>query len=57
MRDIEVIKTELMLADLETVQKRRERVAKDVKRGDKAAHAEEAVLAMIKTRSTPASRR
>ena len=49
VRDIEVINTELMLADLESVQKRRERVAKDVKRGDKAAAAEDAVLAKIET--------
>ena len=47
MRDIEVINTELMLADLESVKKRREKVAKDVKRGDKAAAAEDAVLAKI----------
>ena len=47
VRDIEVINTELMLADLEQVQKRRERLAKDVKRGDKAAIADEAVLAKI----------
>jgi GTP-binding protein YchF len=47
VRDIEVINTELMLADLETVRKRRERVAKDVKRGEKGAAAEEAVLAKI----------
>jgi GTP-binding protein YchF len=47
VRDIEVINTELMLADLETVRKRRERVAKDVKRGEKGASAEEAVLAKI----------
>jgi len=47
VRDIEVINTELMLSDLETVQRRRERVAKDVKRGDKAAAAEEAVLAKL----------
>src|SRR3954462_11596562 len=47
VRDIEVINTELMLADLETVKKRRERVSKDVKRGDKAAAAEDAVLAKI----------
>src|SRR5437870_456981 len=37
IRDIETIMTELVLADLEAVQKRRERVAKDAKRGDKAA--------------------
>jgi ribosome-binding ATPase len=44
VRDIEVINTELMLADLETVQKRRERVVKEAKRGDKVAIAENAVL-------------
>jgi GTP-binding protein YchF len=47
VRDIEVINTELVLADLETVKKRRERIAKDAKRGDKAAIAEDAVLAKI----------
>jgi GTP-binding protein YchF len=47
VRDIEVINTELMLADLEVVQKRRERLAKDAKRGDKGAVAEDAVLAKI----------
>ena len=49
VRDIEVINTELMLADLETVRKRRERVAKEVKRGDKNAAAEDAVLLKIET--------
>ncbi len=49
VRDIEVINTELMLADLETVRKKRERVAKEVKRGDKTAAAEDAVLAKIET--------
>ena len=47
VRDIEVINTELILADLDVVQKRRERLAKDAKRGDKAAVAEDAVLAKI----------
>jgi GTP-binding protein YchF len=47
VRDIEVINTELMLADLETVRKRREKVGKEVKRGDKAAAAEDAVLEKI----------
>ena len=47
VRDIEVINTELMLADLDSVQKRRERVSKEIKRGDKAAAAEDAVLAKI----------
>jgi ribosome-binding ATPase YchF (GTP1/OBG family) len=40
VRDIEVINTELMLADLEQVSKRRERLAKDIKRGDKSAAVE-----------------
>src|SRR5690242_2630604 len=44
IRDIETIVTELVLADLESIQKRLEKVAKDAKRGDKAAMAEEAVL-------------
>ena len=47
VRDIEVINTELMLADLEVVQKRRERLAKDAKRGDKSAVAEDAVLGKV----------
>src|SRR5471030_580258 len=47
VRDIEVINTELMLADLEVVSKRRERLAKDAKRGDKGAVAEDAVLGKI----------
>jgi GTP-binding protein YchF len=49
VRDIEVINTELMLADLESVRKRRERVGKDAKRGDKTAAAEDAVLEKIET--------
>ena len=47
VRDIEVINTELILADMEVVQKRREKLAKDAKRGDKGAIAEDAVLAKI----------
>src|SRR3954464_13552668 len=35
VRDIEVINTELILSDLDSVKKRRERVAKDAKRGEK----------------------
>ena len=49
VRDIEVINTELILADLDSVQRRRERVAKDIKRGDKGAAAEEVVLAALET--------
>src|SRR6266700_1995334 len=44
IRDIETVNTELALADFEAVQKRLDRVAKDAKRGDKVALAEEAVL-------------
>jgi hypothetical protein len=44
VRDIETITTELVLADLEAVQKRLASVAKDAKRGDKEAQAQEAVL-------------
>ena len=44
VRDIETITTELVLADLEAVQKKIERVSKDAKRGEKAAVAEFDVL-------------
>ncbi len=44
IRDIETITTELVLSDLDAVKKRLEKVAKDAKRGDKVALAEEAVL-------------
>jgi ribosome-binding ATPase len=47
VRDIEVINTELMLADLESVQRRRERLVKEMKRGDGVAAAEDRVLATI----------
>jgi ribosome-binding ATPase len=40
VRDIEIINTELILADLAAVQKRKERQAKAAKTGDKAAKAE-----------------
>src|SRR5437763_6248928 len=43
-RDIETIQIELALADLGTVERRRERVQKTAKGGDKAAPAELAVL-------------
>ncbi|MFM8420949.1 MAG: redox-regulated ATPase YchF [Verrucomicrobiota bacterium] len=47
VRDIEIINTELVMADLDTVRKRREKLQKDVKRGDKAAAAEDAALAKL----------
>lgn len=47
-RDIEVINLELILADLETVQKRYEKTAKLLKVGEKATAEEFAVLTMVK---------
>ncbi|MBM3839393.1 MAG: redox-regulated ATPase YchF [Verrucomicrobia bacterium] len=47
VRDIETIFTELVLADLESVQSRLEKVSKDAKRGDKAAATEMEVLKKI----------
>ena len=47
VRDIEIVNTELVLADIETVKKRREKIAKDVKRGDKHALLEEHLLDKI----------
>lgn len=37
VRDIEIVSTELVLADLEAVQKRKEKISRDVKRGEKHA--------------------
>ena len=37
VKDIEIVSTELILADLETVRKRMEKISRDVKRGDKHA--------------------
>jgi GTP-binding protein YchF len=47
VRDIEIINTELVLADLDAVKKKRASVAKDAKRGDKEAIAQDAVLAKL----------
>ncbi len=47
LSDIDVINLELILADLETVTKRISNLQKDVKRGDKEALAEEAVLVKV----------
>jgi GTP-binding protein YchF len=46
-KDIEIISLELVLADAEQVRKRRDKIASDVKRGDKAALEEEAVLVRL----------
>ena len=47
IRDIETITTELVLADLDATKKRRASIAKDAKRGDKIAVAEDNVLAKL----------
>lgn len=47
LRDIGVINLELILADMETVTKRRANIIREVKRGDKEAAAEDVVLARI----------
>ena len=44
VRDIEVINTELILADLASLQKRRDRLQKEVRAGSKSAKAEAAVI-------------
>jgi ribosome-binding ATPase len=44
IRDIEVINTELVLADLASLQKRHDRLQKEVRAGDKAAKLESAVI-------------
>jgi hypothetical protein len=44
VRDIEIVTAELVLADLETVRKRLEKIAREVKRGDKHALVEAHLL-------------
>src|ERR1041385_2770360 len=44
IRDIEVINTELVLADLASLQKRHDRLQKEVRAGSKSARAESAVM-------------
>ena len=44
VRDIEVINTELVLADLGSLQKRRERLQKEIRSGSKTAKAEDAII-------------
>ncbi len=47
LRDMKVINMELILADMETVQKRMEKIARDVKRGDKTALMEQELYQRI----------
>jgi GTP-binding protein YchF len=49
VRDIEIVTTELVLADLESVRKRHEKIARDVKRGDKHAQLEARLLEQFET--------
>src|SRR6185312_12812541 len=44
VRDIDVINTELVLADLAALQRRRDRLQKDVRAGEKAAKIEGAII-------------
>lgn len=44
VRDIEIVATELILADLESLRKRHDRLSRDLKRHEKHAEVEEAVL-------------
>ena len=44
VRDIEVINTELVLADLASLQKRKDRIQKEVRAGSKAAKIEETII-------------
>ncbi len=44
VRDIEIISTELVLADLATLQKRRDRLQKEVRAGSKSARVENAII-------------
>jgi GTP-binding protein YchF len=46
-KDIEIINLELVLADTEQVKKRRDKLVRDIKAGDKNAIAENAVLAKL----------
>jgi hypothetical protein len=47
VRDIEIVTTELVMADLEAVRRRREKISKELKGGDKHALAESHVLDKI----------
>jgi GTP-binding protein YchF len=49
VRDIEIINLELVLADVQSVTKRREKLVRDVKQGNKDAVLEDGVLARIES--------
>jgi ribosome-binding ATPase len=48
-RDIDIVTTELLLADLDTIHKRLEKISRDVKRGDKHALLEAHLLQLLQT--------
>ena len=48
IRDIDIVNTELMLKDLETISKRKEKVEKDARRGEKGTNLELEVLNELK---------
>ena len=48
VRDMEIVTTELILADLDTVKKRQEKIGRDVKRGDKHAVLENVLLERVR---------
>lgn len=52
VRDIEVINLELVMADLQSVSKRREKLVRDIKSNNKEAIAEDAVLASLEASLT-----
>jgi len=47
IRDIEIVTTELVLADLESVRRQHEKISRDVKRGDSHARSQEAILRQL----------
>ena len=49
IRDLETIDTELILSDLEIVQKRRERIFKQLRSGDKATQSEHSLLEKLES--------
>jgi GTP-binding protein YchF len=49
LRDIEIINMELILADMQTVEKRTQTIGRDVKRGDKDAIKLQGILERLKT--------
>ncbi|MGA4645207.1 redox-regulated ATPase YchF [Limisphaera sp. 4302-co] len=49
LRDIEIVLTELILADLEVLRRRRERLAREIRAGNKAAQTEDQLWQRVQT--------